>query len=156
MAVTATVDRLRREGIEVIDFGAGEPDCATPEAIKAAALAGLQEPVRLMLDEYRARRDALYDWVSAEPQLGCRKPAGAFYMFIDVSQALSIEGLRTSTQFAQALLDEQRVAVTPGEAFDAPGFIRLSYATSMDRLREGSRRLVSFVRDHAPTRAAAV
>ena len=50
-------------------------------------------------------------------------------------------GFKTSTEFAQALLEEQRVAVTPGEAFDAPGFVRISYATSMENLREGSRRL---------------
>jgi aspartate/methionine/tyrosine aminotransferase len=59
-------------------------------------------------------------------------------------------GLATSTDFAQALLDEARVAVTPGEAFDAPGFVRISYATSMEKLREGSQRLVAFVARHAP------
>ena len=58
---------------------------------------------------------------------------------------LSADGFRTSTEFAEALLEEARVAVTPGEAFDAPGFIRISYATSMENLREGSRRLLEFV-----------
>jgi len=47
------------------------------------------------------------------------------------------------------------VAVTPGEAFDAPGFIRISYATSMEILREGSRRLLEFVHRHQPTAARA-
>jgi len=56
-----------------------------------------------------------------------------------------VDGLRTSLDFADALLDEARVAVTPGEAFDAPGFIRISYATSTENLREGSRRLLAFV-----------
>ena len=77
-------------------------------------------------------------------------------MFVDVGDVLSVDGLRTSTDFAQALLDEARVAVTPGEAFDAPGFIRLSYATSMEKLREGSRRLLEFVARHAEKRSAAV
>ena len=45
------------------------------------------------------------------------------------------------------------MAVTPGEAFDAPGFVRMSYATSMENLREGSRRLLEFVQKHAPTAA---
>ncbi len=71
-------------------------------------------------------------------------------MFIDVSDVLSTDGLRTSIDFADALLQESRVAVTPGEAFDAPGFIRISYATSMELLQEGSRRLLEFVRAHAP------
>jgi len=114
-----------------------------------AALTGSQMPVRAMLDEYRHRRDRLHEWLSADPRLRCRKPAGAFYMFIDVGEFLSVDGLRTSADFATALLDEARVAVTPGEAFDAPGFIRISYATSMDNLREGSARLLAFVRARA-------
>ena len=50
----------------------------------------------------------------------------------DVSDVSRAGGFATTTDFAQALLDESRVAVTPGEAFDAPGFVRLSYATSME------------------------
>lgn len=115
-----------------------------------AALTGSQEPVRAMLDEYRVRRDRLYEWLTVDARVKCRKPAGAFYMFVDISEALSADGFPTATHFAQALLEEARVAVTPGEAFDAPGFVRLSYATSMETLREGSRRLVEFVRAHAP------
>ncbi len=115
-----------------------------------AALGGSQAPVRAMLDEYRTRRDHLYDWLTADPRIRCRKPGGAFYLFVDIGDVLSADGIRTSTEFAQALLDEARVAVTPGEAFDAPGFLRISYATSMETLREGSRRLVEFVRAHAP------
>jgi aspartate aminotransferase len=118
-----------------------------------AALTGSQEPVTRMLNEYHTRRDTLHQWLTADPRLRCRKPAGAFYLFVDVSDILSVDGLRTSTDFAQALLDESRVAVTPGEAFDAPGFVRISYATSMDNLREGSRRLLAFVQKHAPAAA---
>ena len=119
------------------------------------ALTGPQTPVREMLDEYRSRRDQLYSWLSADPRLRCRKPAGAFYLFVDVSDVLSLEGFRTTVDFADALLEEQRVALTPGEAFDAPGFIRISYATSIENLREGSSRLMAFVRAHAPRAAAA-
>jgi aspartate/methionine/tyrosine aminotransferase len=68
-------------------------------------------------------------------------------MFVDVRATLG-RTLRTSGGFAQALLDEERVAVTPGEAFEAPGFIRISYATSLELLREGSTRLVAFSRRH--------
>jgi len=109
------------------------------------AIHGSQAPVRVMLDEYRKRRDLLHEWITADPRLRCLKPAGAFYMFIDVSEVLSVGGLRTSLDFADALLEEARVAVTPGEAFDAPGFIRISYATSTENLREGSGRLLEFV-----------
>ena len=82
--------------------------------------------------------------------VGLVKPRGAFYLFPDLSELLSSDGFTTTTDFAQALLDESRVAVTPGEAFDAPGFVRMSYATSMDNLREGSRRLLEFVAKHIP------
>ena len=80
-------------------------------------------------------------------------PAGAFYLFIDIGELLSVDGMRTSLDFADALLNEARVAVTPGEAFDAPGFIRISYATSLDNLREGSTRLLDFVRTHSGQQA---
>jgi aspartate/methionine/tyrosine aminotransferase len=73
------------------------------------------------------------------------KPGGAFYLFVDTTAALPEAGFASTTEFAEALLSEARVAVTPGEAFDAPGFIRLSYATSMDTLREGSARLLEFL-----------
>jgi aspartate aminotransferase len=120
-----------------------------------AALIGSQAPVTTMLDEYRKRRDQLHAWLTADPRLRCRKPAGAFYMFVDIGDALSPDGLRTSLDWADALLEEQRVAVTPGEAFDAPGTIRISYATSMELLEEGSRRLLAFVAKHAPQTAVA-
>lgn len=120
-----------------------------------AALTGPQEPVKAMLDEYRTRRDNLCAWLAADPRVRCGKPAGAFYMFVDVSEALSPDGLRTTSEFAEALLSEEKVAVTPGEAFDAPGFLRISYATSMENLREGSRRLLEFVRTRATSAAAA-
>jgi aspartate aminotransferase len=119
------------------------------------ALAGSQAPVKAMLDEYRTRRDAVHGWLTADRRLRCQKPAGAFYLFVDISDLLSLDGFRTSADFVDTLLSEARVAVTPGEAFDAPGFIRISYATSMDNLREGSRRIVEFARAHAPKVAAA-
>jgi aspartate aminotransferase len=120
-----------------------------------AALTGSQAPVTAMLDEYRKRRDSLHTWLTADPRVRCQKPGGAFYMFVDISGVLSVDGIRTSADFADALLEQARVAVTPGEAFDAPGFIRISYATSMENLREGSRRLLEFVSARAPKLATA-
>jgi aspartate aminotransferase len=119
-----------------------------------AALTGSQSTVQEMLDEYRVRRDAVHEWITKDPRLKCRKPAGAFYLFIDIGEVLSLDGWRTSAEFVDALLEHARVAVTPGEAFDAPGFIRISYATSIDHLREGSRRLLEFVQTRVPLPAA--
>ena len=111
-----------------------------------AALTGSQAPVQAMLDEYRHRRDQLFEWFSADPRFECRKPAGAFYLFPRIADVLEPTGLRTSADFAQALLDDARVALTAGEAFDAPGFLRISYATSMERLREGTSGILDFVK----------
>jgi aspartate aminotransferase len=114
------------------------------------AITGSQAPVKAMLDEYRVRRDNLHQWLTADPRIKCVKPAGAFYLFPDFTEVMAAGAFKTTNDLAQALLDEVRVAVTPGEAFEAPGFVRLSYATSMENLREGSRRLLEFAARYAP------
>jgi aspartate aminotransferase len=124
--------------------------CSITQKAVTAALNGPQECVTGMLDVYRTRRDQLCAWLAEEPRLRVSKPAGAFYLFIDVSEFLSPEGVRTTGQLAQALLDDERVALTPGEAFDAPGFIRVSYAASIDDLRRGAERIIRYVRSLAP------
>jgi aspartate aminotransferase len=111
-----------------------------------AALVGPQSCVTEMLEEYRHRRDQVCEWLAAEPRIRLVKPSGAFYLFPDVSDFLSPDGIRTTAALAQALLDEVRVAITPGEAFDAPGFLRLSYATSLDELRRGTTRIIDYLR----------
>jgi aspartate aminotransferase len=110
-----------------------------------AALRGSQTCVTEMLDEYRRRRDRLAEWLSADPRIRLVKPAGAFYLFPDISEFLSPDGVRTSAELATALLNDARVAVTPGEAFDAPGFFRLSYATSMHELERGTNRILEYL-----------
>jgi aspartate aminotransferase len=120
-----------------------------------AALKGPQDPVFDMLEEYRRRRDAIHGWLTAHPGIRCLKPKGAFYLFPDVSGLLSPDGIRTSAEFAQALIEREHVVVVPGEGFDAPGYIRISYATSMDRLREGATRMRRFVESLQPSGAGA-
>jgi aspartate aminotransferase len=129
--------------------------CSITQKAAAAALSGPQDCVTAMLDEYRQRRDRLYEWLSVEPRMRLQKPEGAFYLFLDVSEFLSPDGIRTTAEFAQALLDESRVALTPGEAFDAPGFIRISYATSIGELQRGAERILAFVGSLERRRAVA-
>jgi aspartate aminotransferase len=114
-----------------------------------AALTGPQECVDLMLNEYQARRDRLLAWMEEEPRFHCQVPKGAFYLFPSILEFLHPDGLRTSLEFTDALLAEEHVVTTPGEAFDAPGYLRISYATSLDHLREGVTRLTRFARAHA-------
>lgn len=119
--------------------------CSITQKATVAALTGSQACVQEMLDEYRTRRDRLWSRLTVDPRLRCHKPSGAFYLFVDVSEVLHPDGLRTSVEFCQALLERQHLVITPGEAFDTPGFVRLSYAASVDRLDEAARRVHAFL-----------
>jgi aspartate aminotransferase len=120
-----------------------------------AAITGSQDAVTAMLDEYRRRRDNIHAWLTANPGIQCVKPKGAFYLFPDISRLLSPDGVATSADFAQALLEKEHVVVTPGEGFDAPGYLRISYATSMEQLREGASRILRFAESLQQARATA-
>ena len=106
-----------------------------------AALAGPQDNVAAMREEYRAKRQIVLDGLAGCPVLRLIEPQGAFYAFVDVR----LTGL-DSGEFADRLLDEERVAVVPGEAFgeEGRGFVRLSYAGDADELCEGVARLRAF------------
>ncbi len=104
-----------------------------------AALTGPQDAVTAMLDEYRRRRDNIHGWLTAHPGIKCVKPKRGVLPVPEHHRACCRRtGVATSTDFAQALLEKEHVVVTPGEAFDAPGYLRISYATSMEQLREGA------------------
>jgi aspartate aminotransferase len=120
-----------------------------------AALSGSQEPFARMLAAYRTRRDSIHQWLTANPLIRCIKPQGAFYLFLDISGLLSPDGVASSVDFAQALIAKERVVVTPGEGFDAPGYIRISYATSMEQLREGATRILRLAESVQPAKASA-
>jgi aspartate aminotransferase len=121
--------------------------CSITQKAVVAALQGPQQCVTDMLDEYRRRREYIWRLITADPRLTCRKPAGAFYLFVDVSALLSPDRLRTSAEFCEAMLEHRHVVVTAGEAFDAPGFFRISYAASTDVLAEAARRIHAFIAD---------
>jgi len=111
-----------------------------------AALTGPQQCVAEMLAEYKSRRDQVLAWLAAEPRIRCAVPQGAFYVFPDVTDFLDPRRVRTTVEFADGLLRDEHVVTTAGEAFDAPGFVRLSYATSLERLQEGLTRLMRYAR----------
>jgi aspartate aminotransferase len=119
-----------------------------------AAISGSQEAVTVMLNEYRKRRDNIHAWLTAHPGIKCVKPNGAFYLFPDISGLLSPDGTKTSAEFASALLEKEHVAVTAGEGFDAPGYLRFSYAASMEDLREGANRILRFAESIQPAKAS--
>jgi aspartate aminotransferase len=109
------------------------------------ALTGPQESVGTMLAEYTARREWLLKALCEIPGVKCAQPEGAFYAFPDIRGCLNDE-LKTSAQFAQRLLEDEHVVVTDGAGFGAEGFVRISYATSMEQIQEGMRRIKDFIR----------
>ena len=111
------------------------------------ALTGPQESVGVMLAEYTRRRAWLLKALREIPGIKCGEPEGAFYAFPDVRGCLQRD-LKTSGDFAQKLLDEEHTVVTDGAGFGAEGFVRISYATSMDQIQEGVARIKRFVETH--------
>ncbi|HET8645809.1 MAG TPA: pyridoxal phosphate-dependent aminotransferase [Vicinamibacteria bacterium] len=108
------------------------------------ALLGSQKFVQDLVAEYRRRRDFLHAALAALPRVSCVQPAGAFYLFPNVARHL---GARTpsTVDMAHRLLDEEKVAVVPGEGFGAPGFLRVSFARPMADLQAGAERIAAFL-----------
>jgi aspartate aminotransferase len=111
------------------------------------AMRGTMETVPPMLAEYAKRRKRIVEGLRAIPGVTCEWPGGAFYAFPNISAHLG-EGknalAKSCTDLSKLLLEKAHVALVPGEAFGAPGFLRLSYATSIERIDEGLRRLGNF------------
>lgn len=110
------------------------------QAAAAEAFNGPQESVGLMLAEYTRRRAWLLKALNEIPGLRCPQPEGAFYAFPDVRGCLKGD-LKSSADFANELLKKEHTVVTDGAGFGADGFLRISYATSLERLKEGVKRI---------------
>lgn len=112
-------------------------------AIEAAT--GPQQSVQVMIDEYRRRRDWVVPALNAIEGVECATPEGAFYVMPNIKGLLGGR-VKNSSQMARLLLDEARVVVTPGSAFAAEGYIRISYANSLDVIRLGIERMAEAVK----------
>jgi aspartate aminotransferase len=113
-------------------------------AIEAAA--GPQDSVRFMTGEYQRRRDWLVPALNEIPGVECGLPEGAFYVLPSVKRLLGGR-VKTSADFAKALLKEKAVVVTAGSAFGIEGYIRISYANSLEMISEGVRRIAELARE---------
>lgn len=100
------------------------------------ALTDSQEPIKEMLAEYTRRRDWLVPALNDIPGIKCGMPEGAFYAFPNVTGLIRDCGFENSKQLADTLLNEYGVVLTPGSAFGIEGYLRLSYANSLDAIRE--------------------
>lgn len=130
---------------EVIGFVKKLQDHSTsnPSSIsQAAALQALkskQDDVKAMRDEFRKRRDLIMSLIDKIPELSYIRPEGAFYLFCNVSKVAE------SFEFAKKILDDKNVALIPGNGFGAPGYVRMSYSTSQERIQEGVKRISEWI-----------
>lgn len=113
-----------------------------------AALEGDQSPVETMRQAFDERRRYILQRLQALPGVSCPVPGGAFYVFPRISAIFGKthngRTIHSSADLATALLEEVHVALVPGDAFGAEGYVRLSYATSMENIREGLDRIERF------------
>ncbi|HVE72929.1 MAG TPA: pyridoxal phosphate-dependent aminotransferase [Thermoanaerobaculia bacterium] len=121
------------------------PSTIAQHAALEALSGSVDDDVRGMYDAYRERRAWLVSALNQIPGICCTDPDGAFYVFPDIRAYFGKRGIHDSQTFANYLLDEARVAVVPGGAFGADDYVRMSYATGMDRIREGVSRIADAV-----------
>ena len=110
-----------------------------------AALNGPQDAVNMMVGEYKKRHDYLCDALNKINGFNTSPGTGAFYLFPEVSSVIESKGFADDIEFSSFLIDQANVAVIPGSAFGAEGCIRISYATSMELLKESIARIKSSI-----------
>ncbi|MGI9273149.1 MAG: pyridoxal phosphate-dependent aminotransferase [Woeseiaceae bacterium] len=115
--------------------------CSISQKAAEAALDGDQAVVQKMTAAYRQRHDFLVSALNEIPNFECRQGEGTFYAFPKVSGAIEQLGLKDDLELTEYLLNEADVAVVPGSAFGAPGYLRLSFACSMETLQEAVQRI---------------
>jgi len=112
------------------------------QAASVAALDGDQSCINEMLEAFKERHDRILPLLNALPGVKCNPAQGAFYLFPDFKEAIAtIDGVTDDISLGEYLLEHAGVALVPGSAFGAPGFMRLSYATSMENLEDALERL---------------
>ena len=110
-----------------------------------AALAGSQECVCEFRAEFKLLRDYIIAALKTIPEVTCTVPAGAFYVYPNVSAYIGRGGIKSATELATRLLNEGHVVAVPGEAFGTPHHIRLSYPVTRETIDEGVRRMKAFL-----------
>ncbi len=120
------------------------------QAATVAALSGGQDEIAVMKKAFRERRDYMVERINAIEGVSCLKPQGAFYVLMNIS---ALKGryigdtlINSSDDFANALLERAKVALVPCSGFGNDNFVRWSYATSMENIKEGIDRVENFIK----------
>jgi len=122
------------------------------QAAAAAALDGPQELMAERAEIFRQRRDLVVEMLNAAPGMNCHKPEGAFYVFPNIAGCIGKttkagRKIETDSDFALALLEEKHVGTVMGAAYGMSPYIRVSYATDTESLREACTRIQEFCRE---------
>ncbi|MFA6105834.1 MAG: pyridoxal phosphate-dependent aminotransferase [Patescibacteria group bacterium] len=136
-----------KEIISALSSLQGQITSCTSSIAQKAALAALKESkesVTEMLTEFAARREYLIREFSKLKKLSFSAPEGAFYFFVSIKKLLS-EKYPTSEAWCSGLLEKEHLAVVPGEAFESPGYFRLSFAASFTDLKKGIESIKKFI-----------
>lgn len=115
-----------------------------------AALEGDMTEMQNMVKEFEKRRNYMLERIEKMEDITCINPSGAFYVMLNISKYLgkTVSGVKVSNsvEFADKLLDEDKVAVVPGAGFGLDSYVRLSYATSMEEIKKGLDRIENFLK----------
>lgn len=116
---------------------------AVAQKAAEAALTGPQDCLVEMCQAYQRRQQFMLEQLNAIEGLHCNPTQGAFYLFVDVKQAMAKLNIDSDVDFASYVLEHAQIAVVPGSAFGSPGHMRLSYATSDENLQKAIDRLTN-------------
>lgn len=121
------------------------------QAASVEALLGDQTSVSVMREEYIKRRDYMVERINSIDKISCLKPNGAFYIFMNVKELLGIElygkVFNKASELCDDILERALVAMVPSEGFGIDGYVRLSYATSMENIKEGLDRIEKYIKN---------
>ena len=111
------------------------------QAAAITALNGSKDEIDSMVKQYKLRHDYLYSALNDIDGFKTTPGTGAFYLFPDVTNVIEQKGFSDDVELSQYLIEKANVAVVPGSAFGSPGYIRLSYATSLELIKEAVKRI---------------
>ncbi|MBP3359863.1 MAG: pyridoxal phosphate-dependent aminotransferase [Clostridia bacterium] len=145
---TASNKAVAKSMSSIQSHATSNPNSIAQEAALAALNGGL-ECVEAMKCEFIKRRDYMVERINKIDGVSCLCPHGAFYIMMNISgligKTLYGKPINSADDFADVFLDKAKVAVVPGTGFEAPEYVRWSYATSMENCREGLDRLEKFI-----------
>jgi aspartate aminotransferase len=145
---TASNERIARIMSNVQSHATSNPNSIAQKAAEAA-IEGPQDSVEAMVKEFVNRRDYMVERINSINGLSCIKPKGAFYVMMNISKLIGKElygvKIEGSDTFADVLLEKANVALVPGSGFGTDEHVRLSYAMSLENIKEGLNRIEKFI-----------